>query len=83
MVGHEFENKTELYLELHDEEDVLGIARESTIGIGGRQPIARHGKILFLGMGGRSLGAATSTNGQPNWIAYLGLQFRLGPEKQP
>jgi hypothetical protein len=83
LVGHEFSNKTELYLELHDDQEVEGLARESTIGIGGRQPIARKGRTLFLGMFGRSLGGVTSTNGQPNWIAYFGLQFRLGPDKQP
>jgi hypothetical protein len=83
IVGHGFKNKTELYLELHDELAIDGSTQQSTIGIGGRQPIARDGKILFLGMGGRSLGAATPTNGQPNWIAYFGIQFRLGPDTQP
>jgi hypothetical protein len=83
IVGHEFRNKTELYFEIHDEEDIEGIARESTIGIGGRQPFARRGTILFLGMIGRSLGTATSTNGQPNWIAYFGVQFRFGRDGQP
>jgi len=83
IVGHEFKNRSELYLELHDEADIDDITRESTIGIGGRLPFARHGKILFLGMVGRSLGAATPANGQPDWIAYFGLQFRLGPDPQP
>jgi hypothetical protein len=82
-VGHEFKNKTELYLELHDDQEVEGLERESTIGIGGRQPIARQGRTLFLGMVGRSLEATTFTNRQPNWIAYFGLQFRLGRDKQP
>ena len=79
LVGHEFRNATELYLELHDQGDVDGEGRETTLGVGGRQPIARQGKVLIMGMGGRSLQPATISNGQPQWIAYLGLQFKLGP----
>jgi hypothetical protein len=83
VVGHEFKNKTELYLEVHDEADVDDITRESTIGIGGRLPVARHGKVLFLGMVGRSFVPVTPANNQPNWIAYFGLQFQLGSGHGP
>ena len=83
IIGHEFTNKTELYLELHDDENLDSVERESTIGIGGRQPVNRNETVLFLGMVGRRLRAATPTNGQPNWIAYFGLQFLLGPDKRP
>jgi hypothetical protein len=83
IVGHEFRSKTELYLELHDEEEVAGVERQSTIGIGGRQPLTKNETVLLLGMVGRSLRAATPTNGQPNWIAYFGLQFLFGPDKKP
>jgi hypothetical protein len=33
-------------------------------------------------MGGRSIQTVTRTNGQPNWIAYLGVQFLLGPKEK-
>ena len=31
-------------------------------------------------MGGRSLVNVTRTNGQPDWIAYVGFQLLLGPK---
>ena len=34
------------------------------------------GDQLF--MGGRSLQAVTRSNGEPNWIAYIGVQLLLG-----
>jgi hypothetical protein len=82
MVGHEFKSKTELYLELHDQYEVNGTAHESTLGVGGRQPVAGHESVLFIGMAGHSLRAATPTNHQPDWIAYLGVQFRPGSGKK-
>jgi hypothetical protein len=72
-----------LALELHDEEEVAGVEGQSTIGIGGRQPLTKNETVLLLWMVGRSLRAATPTNGQPNWIAYCGLQFLFGPDKKP
>jgi hypothetical protein len=83
IIGHEFTNKTELYMELHDEEELNGVERQSTIGIGGRQPLNRNETVLLLGMAGRSLRAGAPANGQPNWVAYVGLQFLLGPDKKP
>ena len=80
IFGHEFRKDTELYLELYDQQDVTAIggkpkARESTFGIGGRLPIERSDSLRLIGMVGRSLTAASPTNGQPNWIAYVGIQF--------
>jgi hypothetical protein len=80
VVGHEFRKDTELYLELYDQEDVTGIggkpkARESTLGIGGRLPIAGSSSLRLLGMAGRSLVAPSATNGQPSWVAYVGIQY--------
>jgi hypothetical protein len=83
LVGHEFKSKTELYLDLHDELDVQGPERQSTLGIGGRQPIGMHGKMLFLGTVGRAIAVKTPTNGQPSWIAYFGVQLQLGRDNQP
>lgn len=80
IVGHEFRNKTELYLELCDQDATRASAhepktRESTLGIGFRTPLAKNGSVWFLGMAGRSLVTVTRTNGQPSWIASVGLQF--------
>jgi hypothetical protein len=95
LVGHEFSDRTEVYLEIYDVQDANRIApgqgvgvfatgypkqRESTIGLGGRQAL-NHAKTLnLLLMGGRSFQTITVTNGQPSWIAYVGFQLLLGPK---
>lgn len=80
VAGHEFKKDTELYLELYDQRDVQVAAgtprfRETTLGLGGRVPIVKEHWLRLIGMGGRGLVAATPANGQPTWIAYVGLQF--------
>jgi hypothetical protein len=80
VAGHEFKKDTELYLELYDEQDVRAVVgtqrlRESTLGIGGRLPIVSGQWLRLIGMAGHGLVPATAGNGQPNWIAYVGLQF--------
>jgi len=80
IVGHEFRKKTELDLELYDQDATRATAdepqiRESTLGIGFRTPLAKDGAVWFLGMVGRSLITVTQANGQPSWIASFGLQF--------
>jgi hypothetical protein len=80
VVGHEFRKDAGLYLELYDQEDVADVngnpkARESTVGVGARLPVSRNGAFRVIGMSGRSLVTATPTNGQPSWIAYVGIQF--------
>lgn len=78
VAGHEFRPDTELYMELHDQ---VGVAagtqkfRETTLGLGGRVPLVRGRWLRLIGMGGHGLVPATSANGQPTWIAYVGLQF--------
>jgi len=80
VAGHEFRKDTELYLELYDQRDV-GVApgeeklRETTLGLGGRLPIDKRHWLRLIGMGGRGLVSPTLSNGQPTWIAYVGLQF--------
>lgn len=86
VAGHEFSQKTELYLELHDFQDANRIAgapkqREFTLGAGGRQALNRDNSILLMFMGGRSLQTVVPGNGQPNWIAYLGIQFLVGAKQ--
>jgi hypothetical protein len=80
VVGHEFRKDTELYAEFFDQQEVGGNAlnptlRDTTLGMGGRAPITPGGRFRFIGMGGHSVISATPTNGQPGWIAYVGIQF--------
>jgi hypothetical protein len=80
IVGHEFKKKTEVDMELYDQDDTRATAtelktRESTIGIGLHTPLGKKGSVWLLGMVGRSLLPVTPTNSQPSWIASLGLQF--------
>lgn len=80
VAGHEFRKDTELYLELYDQHDVRTAVgaqkeRETTLALGGRVPIVRAHWLRLIGMGGRGLITATPGNGQPTWIAYVGLQF--------
>ncbi len=87
IVGHEFGNKTELALEFYDEAATRGVddkdaTRQSTLGIGCRTPLARDRSVWFIGMVGRSLVPVTRTNGQPSWIASLGLQFLTGRRRR-
>ena len=80
IVGHEFRKKTEVDLELYDQASTSATAsetktRETTLGIGFRTPLAKNGSVWLLGMVGRSLVTVTRTNGQPSWIASVGIQF--------
>jgi hypothetical protein len=80
IVGHEFKQRTELDLELYDQNATRATVvepkfRESTIGFGFHTPLVKKGSVWLLGMAGRSLVPATQANGQPSWIATLGLQF--------
>ena len=85
IAGHEFSRKTDAYLELYDEQDanrVHGEAkkRETTLGFGGRHGLNRGNTVLLMAMGGRSFQKVSSGNGQPSWIAYVGIQLLLGPK---
>lgn len=80
VIGHEFRKDTELYLELFDQKETEGTLsrpalRDSTFAIGGRMPANRGGSLRWIGMAGRSLVRVTPANGQPQWIAYVGIQF--------
>ena len=96
LVGHEFSDRTEVYLELYDVQDANRIPpgqgvgqfatgyakqRESTLGIGGRQALNKDKTLNLLLMAGRSFQNVTVTNGQPSWIAYVGFQLLLGPKE--
>ncbi len=79
VVGHEFKKDTELYLEVFNQQDLgksgMQNLRESTIGLGGRVPLVKRHWLRLIGMGGHGLVSATPANGQPTWIAYVGIQF--------
>ncbi len=96
LVGHEFSDRTEAYIELYDTQDAnrirsgLGVGqfatgyskqRESTLGLGGRQALNKDKTLNLLLMGGRSFQTISATNSQPSWIAYVGLQVLLGPKE--
>lgn len=80
VVGHEFRPDAELYAELFTQRNVLVSAgadklRDTTISLGGRLPIVKGHWLRLIGMAGHGLGRATPSNGQPTWIAYIGMQF--------
>jgi hypothetical protein len=96
LVGHEFCDRTEAYLELYDQQDANRISpgqgvgefatghpkqREATLGLGGRQALNTAKTLNLLLMGGRSFQAISASNSQPSWIAYVGLQLLLGPKE--
>jgi hypothetical protein len=87
IAGHEFNDRTELYVELYDLQDANRIdhlpkQRALTVDFGGRQSLDRNNHIRLLFMGGRAIQDVTRTNGEPSWIAYLGIQFLLGPKEK-
>jgi len=96
IVGHEFSDRTEAYLEFYDLQDANRIhagqgvgqfatgntkQRETTLGLGGRQALNHAKTINLLLMGGRSCQKVTVNNTQPSWIAYVGFQVLLAPKE--
>ena len=87
IAGHQFNDRTELYAELYDLQAINRIGdqpkqRSFTLDLGGRQTLDRSGHLRLLFMGGRAIQAVTRTNGEPSWIAYVGLQLLLGPKEK-
>ena len=95
LIGHEFSDRTEAYLELYDQQDAnrlppgrgvgqfatgLPKQRQTTLGLGGRQALNHNKTLNLLIMAGRSFQTITAQNSQPSWIAYVGLQVLLGPK---
>jgi hypothetical protein len=96
LVGHEFSDRTEVYLEFYDQQDANRVRpgqglgnfasedskqREATLGLGGRQALNKAKTLNLLLMGGRSFQKISVDNSQPSWIAYVGLQVLLGPKE--
>lgn len=87
IAGREFNGRSELYVELYDLQDANRInhlpkQRALTLDFGGRQTLDHGGHMRLLFMGGRAIQNVTRTNGEPSWIAYLGIQFLLGPKEK-
>jgi len=95
IVGHEFSERTEAYIELHDQQDANRIPpgqgvgqfatgvpkqRETTLGLGGRQSMNKANTLNLLLMAGRTFQTPSAVSGQPSWIAYVGFQVLLGPK---
>jgi hypothetical protein len=95
IVGHEFSDRTEAYVELYDYQDAnrlpagRGTAnfatggpkqRETTLALGGRQALNQAKTLNLLLMSGRSFQSVSASSSQPAWIAYVGLQVLFGPK---
>ncbi len=85
IAGHEFNDRTELYAEVYDLQDANRIdgapkQRSFTLDVGGRQTLDKAGHYRLLFLGGRAVQKVTRENSEPNWIAYLGVQFLFGPK---
>jgi hypothetical protein len=94
IAGHSFSDRFEAYTEVYDLQAINRIGdqpkqRSFTLDLGGRQSLDRSNHVRLLFMGGRSIQTVTRTNGQPSWIAYVGVQLVLGhkddeaPEPEP
>lgn len=86
IAGHVFSEQLELYGELYDLQAINRIddqpkQRSLTLDVGGRQSLKRANHIRLLFSGGRAFQAVTRTNGEPNWIANVCVQFLLGPKE--
>jgi len=97
ILGHEFSDSTEAYVEFYDSQDANRIKagqgvgafatgvtkqRQVTLGLGGRQALNKAKTINLLLMGGRAIQKITADNSEPSWIAYVGFQVLLGPKEQ-
>jgi hypothetical protein len=96
ILGHEFSDSTEAYVEFYDQQDAnrvksgQGIGqfatgvpkqRQITLGLGGRQAMNKAKTLNLLLMGGRAIQKVTADNSEPSWIAYVGFQVLLGPKE--
>jgi hypothetical protein len=87
IAGREFNSAFEFYGEVYDLQAIDRLPsqpkqRSFTLDVGGRRSLDRANHIRLLFMGGRALQRVTAANGEPSWIAYLGVQFLLGPQEK-
>lgn len=86
MLGHDFRRGTQAYVEVYDRQDANRLEgsmkrRDTSIEMGGRQPLDRHKRVLLLLMGGRSFQSVALERSQPSWVAYVGIRVVLGSEE--
>jgi len=79
----DFRVRFEAYTEIYDLQAINRIGdepkqRSLTLDIGARQSLDRANHVRLLFMGGRGIQAVTRANGEPTWIAYIGVQLLLG-----
>ncbi|MGB0063259.1 MAG: hypothetical protein WBP85_02345 [Terracidiphilus sp.] len=87
IAGHEFSDRFELYTEVYDLQAANRIGdqpkqRSLTLDLGGRQSLDKNNYVRLLFMGGRAIQSVTPANGEPSWIAYIGVQFLLGHKQE-
>jgi hypothetical protein len=87
IAGREFSDRFELYGELYDLQAIDRVGsqpkqRAFTLDAGGRLSLNHANTIRLLFMGGRAIQTVTPVNGEPSWIAYLGVQLLLGPKEK-
>jgi len=71
--GHNFTKKAELIGEVYNDRAMGTLPHDTTWDLGGRYGF--HKGLIFLFMAGRSFSGNTS--GQPNFLAYIGVQILL------
>ena len=77
--GHQFTKRFEGLAEIYDAVVLGGIARSTTVDIGGRYEF--HKGLLINFMAGRRIIGSGTVNGQPSFIGYIGLQVQLNRDK--
>ena len=85
IAGHEFSSRFEMYGEIYDLQEIDHASGEApgravTLDAGLRRSLDREGRMRLLLMGGRSIHHASQS--EPDWIAYVGVQFQLGPRDE-
>jgi hypothetical protein len=86
IAGHSFSDRFEAYTELYDLQAIDRVGaqpkqRSLTLDAGGRRSLDKENHFRLLFMGGRAIQSVTVQNGEPSWIAYLGVQLLLGPKE--
>jgi hypothetical protein len=86
IVGHDFTERTQAYLELYDQQDANRIdgaakQRETTLGVGGRQTLNSKNNILLLLMGGVAFRKWLAATVNPVGSPISACSFLLGPKQ--
>ena len=87
IAGHEFNDRTELYAELYDLQAINRIGdqpKQRALRWTSADARRSTAPAIFAccSWAGARIQAVTRTNGEPSWIAYLGVQLLLGPKEK-